>query len=453
VTAGTRPGGPALPGLGYENVIRTITITDDASRAAAEHFLTGGGGGAPEQVLREKQEQTRWIVDAVRKNGDTALAEFTERFDGVTLKPEQFELREEEIEAAVAGVEPRLMKILKRAHDNIRRFHARNLRESWEETHEDGTVLGQRLTAIESAGVYVPGGKAFYPSSVLMNIVPARVAGVKEIVMVSPPTWNGSVHPAVLAAAKLAGVTRVFRVGGAQAIAALAYGTETIPAVMKITGPGNTFVTAAKALVRDRVEIDSEAGPSEVIVLADAKANPAYVAAELLAQAEHDEEAVSILVTDSADLGRMVEARLQSEAAQLPRRTIIETSLKNRGAILITRDLDEAIALTNLFAPEHLSIQTQYPRRVADAIQHAGAIMIGDMTPVAVGDYFAGPNHILPTGRKARFSSPLTAEDFRKVTSILYYSQARLKQDAEDIMEFARVEELQAHARSVEVRQ
>jgi histidinol dehydrogenase len=298
----------------------------------------------------------------------------------------------------------------------------------------------------------VPGGKAFYPSSVLMNIVPARVAGVKEIIMVSPPSYHGSIHPVVLAAARIAGATRIFRVGGAQAVAALAYGTASVPAVTKVTGPGNMYVTAAKAIVRTVIDIDSEAGPSEVVVLADAKAKPEYVAAEIIAQSEHDEEAMGILVTPSAELAEAVALRVASEAAALPRHEIIEASIRNRGTIIITRSMEEAIEITNLIAPEHLSIQTEYPNRTADKIYNAGAMMLGAHTPVAVGDYYAGPNHILPTNRRARFSSPLTAESFRKVTSVLYYSQERLRKDAEDIIALANVEGLQAHARSIEVR-
>lgn len=428
-------------------------ITDDATLAQVRaHIIALGDISDSSGAIHEKVEQTREIVEAVQKRGDEAVAEFTARFDGVELEPSAFELTPDQIDATVRTVDPELVAILQRAHDNIRRFHERSLRQSWEETYDDGTVLGQRITPLASAGVYVPGGKAFYPSSVLMNIAPAKVAGVKEVVMVSPPSCNGSIHPAVLAAARVAGATRVFRVGGAQAVAALAFGTAHIPAVDKITGPGNTFVTAAKALVRHRVEIDSEAGPSEVVVLADGKANPEYVVAEMLAQAEHDEEAKSVLITDSKSLADAVEQRLPAQSAWLPKRAIIDASLDNFGLIIVTRDMDEAIALTNLHAPEHLSIQTEYPRRTADKVINAGAMMLGAMTPVAVGDYYAGPNHILPTSRRARFSSPLTAEDFRKVSSILYYSEERLRKQAEDIMTFAEVEELHAHARSIKVR-
>ena len=434
--------------------MKEFVIRTDGDFADVTSFVTlHGDSQFQTRDIQDKLDATRGIVDAVRTNGDGAVAEYTERFDGVSLTPDQFEVSNEEIDNALSSIEPRMRQILERAHENIRNFHSKSLRESWEETHEDGTVLGQRITAIESAGVYVPGGKAFYPSSVLMNIVPARVAGVKEIVMVSPPSYEGSIHPVVLAAARIAGVTRVFRIGGAQAVAALAYGTKTIPAVTKITGPGNTFVTAAKALVRGTVEIDSEAGPSEVVVLADDHANPAFVAAELLAQAEHDEEATSVLITPSERLIADVKARLIEETALLPRKEIIKQSLDNCGVIIQTRTLEEAVALTNLYAPEHLSVQVEYPRNLVDKIKHAGAMMLGPMTPVAVGDYYAGPNHILPTGRKARFSSPLTAEDFRKVTSVLYYSRERLERDAMDIREFAEAEELQAHARSIEVRQ
>jgi len=433
--------------------MKRYDITNDAVLGEVKTLIAAlSEPGAGDASIQEKIEAARWIVDAVRKNGDAAVAELTERYDGVALLPEQFEVTEEEMQAAMGQVDQRLLSIIERAHENIRRFHSKFLRESWQVTDEDGTILGQRITAIESAGVYVPGGKAFYPSSVLMNIVPARVAGVKEIVMVSPPSYKGGIHPAVLAAARIAGATRVFRIGGAQSVAALAYGTETIPAVTKITGPGNTFVTAAKALVRGTVEIDSEAGPSEVVVLADASAKPDFVAAELLAQAEHDEEAMCVLITPCAELAEAAVRCAEDTAATLPRREIVERSLRNRGAVIVTRDLDEAIELTNLYAAEHLSVQVERPLIVADKIKNAGAMMLGDMTPVAVGDYYAGPNHILPTGRKARFSSPLTAEDFRKVTSVLYYSKERLTREADDIETFATVEELQAHARSVTVR-
>ena len=433
--------------------MRLIQIHDEEDYRDAVEFVNGLGYEANDKALQEKRDAVRWIVESVQRDGDAAVAEFTERFDRVTLEAGQFEVTPAEIEAAVSQVDPALLAILERAHENIRRFHAKSLRESWEETQEDGTVLGQRITPIERVGVYVPGGKAFYPSSVLMNIVPARVAGVKEIVMVSPPSHHGGIHPVVLAAARMAGATRVFRIGGAQAVAALAFGTGTVPAVMKITGPGNMYVAVAKSLVRGRVEIDSEAGPSEVVVIADAKADPAYVAAELLAQAEHDEDAVAILLTPAADLADAVLRRIREEIPRLARRAIIEEALEKHGRIYVVRSLDDVVDLTNRIAPEHLSVQVEFPRKLADRIQNAGAIMLGGWTPVAVGDYYAGPNHILPTGRRARFQSPLTAEDFRKVTNILYYSRDRLRNDAQDIVAFAQAEDLQAHARAIEVRQ
>ncbi len=406
-----------------------------------------------DRVIAEKIEAARAIVSAVRELGDDAVADYTQRFDGASLKPDQFEVRPAEIDAAMATVDPELIAALRRAHDNIIKFHEKNLRQSWEETLEDGTVLGQRITPIESVGVYVPGGKAFYPSSVLMNIVPARVAGVENIVMVSPPSYRGGIHPVVLAAARIAGATRVFRVGGAQAIAALAYGTKTIPQVLKITGPGNTYVTAAKSLVRSIVDIDTEAGPSEVVVIADESANPRLVAGEMLAQSEHDEEAKSILIATSEDFCDRVAIALEDEMKTLSRRAIIQKALDTNGAMVVVRDLDEAAKLSNLLGPEHLAIYTEDPRYVYDRITAAGSIMLGEATTVVLGDYYAGPNHILPTGRRARFASPLTAENFRKVSSVIAFTPERVKRIAPDILRLARAEELTAHARAIEMRQ
>ncbi len=426
------------------------TPTDmQAARAFLERCVArvslGDADGAREASVRE-------IVQAVRDRGDAAVAEYTERFDGVTLAPNQFELTREEIEAASEQVPRHLIAMLERAQENIRGFHARNLRESWEERMADGSMYGQRVTPMQSAGVYVPGGKAFYPSSVLMNIVPARVAGVQEIIMVSPPSYKGSIHPAVVAAARLAGATRVFRIGGAQAIAALAFGTEQVPAAVKITGPGNAYVTAAKAMVRGAVDIDSEAGPSEVAVIADGDANPAHIAAEMLAQAEHDEDAMCLLFTTSEAVADATVEQLRLRAPQLKRAAIIEKSLEQFGGVVVTPDLDVAIELVNFVAPEHVSIQTEYAQRIADKIVNAGAVMIGSLTPVAVGDYYAGPNHILPTMGRARYSSPLSAEDFRKVTNVMLYSRERLLRDAHDIEEMATLEGLEAHAESVTMR-
>jgi histidinol dehydrogenase len=433
--------------------MKRIVIQTDTDRDAAVERIKGLMlNPEAERALQEKTDATRRIVDAVRERGDAAVAEFTERFDGVALRPEQFEITSDEIDRAVEQVSPEILRALQRAYENISLFHGQNLRQSWELTSEDGTVLGQRVTPLESVGVYVPGGKAFYPSSVLMNIAPAQVAGVREIVMVSPPSHNGSIHPAVLAAARLAGATRIFRVGGAQAIAALAYGTEHIPAVLKITGPGNTFVAVAKRLVTSICAIDTEAGPSEVVVIADETADPQRCALELLAQAEHDEEACCTLIALSEAFAEEVERAVAQEMQTLERRGIIQKALDGQGTIIIARSLDEAAELTSLIAPEHLALYTREPETLLDKIPNAGAAMLGDMTPVAVGDYFAGPNHILPTGRRARFASPLTAEDFRKVTSIIKYSAARMKQDADDIMRLAQAEKLTAHARAIEIR-
>ena len=434
-------------------MITTIEVTSDAVYdEVVARLCPPAFGPDVDAVLQEKTQAVQGILEAVRTRGDAAVAEFTEQFDGVALTPGQFELTPEQMDEAAARVDPELIAALERAHANIRAFHQRHLSESWEDVAEDGTVLGQRVTPLDRVGVYVPGGKAYYPSSVLMNIVPACVAGVREIVMVSPPSWEGSIHPAVIAAARIAGATRVFRVAGAQAVAALAYGTERIPNVLKITGPGNTYVTVAKRLVRPVCDIDSEAGPSEVLVIADDSANPQFVAAEMLAQAEHDEEARSVTLTTSMEMAKRIEAAVDEQRARLPRQEIIEASLSGQGTIVVVRDLDEAVRLSDAFAPEHLSIQTEDPREVFDKTHNAGAVMLGAMTPVALGDYYAGPNHILPTGGRAKFSSPLTAEDFRKVTSVLSYSHERLLKDAGDVCRLAEVEGLVAHARAVEMR-
>lgn len=433
--------------------MQVTIIRDDAGYdTVVERICALSEDGDGERAVAEKTEATRAIIEGVRSRGDEAVAEFTERFDGVALTPDQFELSDEEIDEAVSVVDAELIATLERAHENIRRFHAKNLRESWEEELEDGTILGQRITPIESVGVYVPGGKAFYPSSVLMNIVPARVAGVTEIAMVSPPTFEGSIHPVVLAAARVAGATRIFRVGGAQAVAALAHGTGRIPQVLKITGPGNTYVTVAKRLVRGICGIDTEAGPSEIVVLADEHANPRLVAGELLAQAEHDEEARSILITPSRRLVSDVTAAADEEMKSLSRAAIIEQSLAANGHLIVVRDLDEAARLANIIAPEHLAIYTRYPRQIFDKVHNAGAVMLGETTSVALGDYYAGPNHILPTGRRARFASPLSAEDFRKVTSVILFTPDRLRRVGDDVMRLASIEELTAHTRAIEMR-
>jgi histidinol dehydrogenase len=436
-----------------EVVMKRIVIGSERDLAGAL-ALAARAAADPEaeKRLEERLEATRAIVDAVRERGDAAVAEFTSRFDKVELSPDKFEVSASEIDAAVAGLDKDLVGALERAHANIRRFHERNLRQDWEETNADGTVLGQRVTAVASAGVYVPGGTAFYPSSVLMNIVPARVAGVEEIVMVSPPSFNGSIHPLVLAAAKIAGATRVFRVGGAQSVAALAFGTEHFPAVLKITGPGNIFVTLAKRLVSSICDIDKEAGPSEVVVVADGSADPKLSAIELLCQAEHDEDASAFLVATSAAVADAVEAEVEKLIGTLSRSAIIRKALDTNGVTYLVQDLKQAASFVDALAPEHLALHVEDPRGFFGMIRNAGAVMLGAGTPVAVGDYYAGPNHILPTGRRARFESALTAEDFRKVTNYICYSKEGIRKDAADIVRLAEAEGLTAHARAVEMR-
>jgi len=432
-------------------MLQRIDVTDDRTlQDLLGAYRTRGMGGRSAQDAR--RVAVAEIVEAVRDRGDDAVAEYTRRFDGVELSPDAFEVPRQELEHASRDLPRKVYNLLQKAHEQIRAFHARGLRESWQIEYDDGSFVGQRVTPLDRVGVYVPGGKAFYPSSVLMNIVPAKVAGVPEVIMVSPPSWHGTIHPAVLAAAYIAGVDWVFRVGGAQAVAALAYGTRTIPSVSKITGPGNAYVTLAKAMVRGLVEIDSEAGPSEVVVVADDHAVPEQVAAELFAQAEHDEEAVCVLITPSE---RLLEAVIEIVAAKAPglsRAEIAVSALQRFGQAVLVRSLEDAVALVNAFAPEHLSVQTQYPARLLDQVRNAGAVMLGAMTPVAVGDYGAGPNHILPTMGRARFASPLTAEDFRKVTSVLCFSRARLAAEADHFASFAELEGLDAHAQSIRVR-
>ena len=359
---------------------------------------------------------------------------------------------EAEIREAMESVDEKLLKVMKKSMANIRDHHERQKRQSWFESRPDGTILGQKITALESAGVYVPGGKAAYPSSVLMNIIPAKVAGVGRIVMVTPPGKDGKVNPVTLTAAHLAGATEVYKVGGAQAIAALAFGTESIPRVNKIVGPGNIFVALAKKAVYGHVSIDSIAGPSEILVIADDSANPRYVAADLLSQAEHDELASAILVTTSQELAKKVSEEVDSFLQTLSRRDILEKSLDHYGYILVVDTLEEAVATANEIASEHLEIVTRNPFEVMTKIQNAGAIFIGEYSSEPLGDYFAGPNHVLPTNGTAKFFSPLGVDDFIKKSSIIYYSKDALQEIHEDIIAFAEAEHLTAHANSIRVR-
>ncbi len=400
----------------------------------------------------EYAETVRKIVDDVKSDRDAAIFAYTQKFDGAELTAETIRVTEEEIAEAEAAVEPELLAVMKRAMKNIRDYHQMQVRHSWFDTKPDGTLLGQKITALESVGVYVPGGKAAYPSSVLMNIIPAEVAGVRRIVMVTPPGRDGKVNPVTLTAAHLAGATEVYKVGGAQAIAALAFGTESIPRVHKIVGPGNIFVALAKKAVYGHVSIDSIAGPSEILVLADETANPRYVAADLLSQAEHDELASAILVTTSRKLAEEVSAQADAFVRTLSRKDILEKSLRNFGYILVAKDMDEAVAAANEIASEHLEIVTADPFAVMTKIQNAGAIFLGEYSSEPLGDYFAGPNHVLPTNGTAKFFSPLGVDDFIKKSSVIYYSREALEPVSRDIIAFAEAERLTAHANSIRVR-
>ncbi len=399
------------------------------------------------------QEATvRSIIEDIKARGDEAVFEYTKKFDRAEITGSNFQVTEEEIRAAYKEVPSELLDVVRKALVNIRSFHEKQKQNSWITTTEKGTILGQKITPMQRVGVYVPGGKAAYPSSVLMNIVPAKVAGVEEVIMTTPCNAEGKVNPVVLVAANEAGADRIFKVGGAQAIAALAFGTESIPKVDKIVGPGNIFVALAKKAVYGNVSIDSVAGPSEILVLADETANPRYVAADLLSQAEHDEMASAVLVTTSEDLARKVSAEVDGFLKILSRREIIQKSLDNFGRILVARSRQEAIDAANEFAPEHLEIVMRDAFEVMTKIRNAGAIFIGEYSSEPLGDYFAGPNHILPTSGTARFFSPLSVDDFVKKSSIIHYSREALKEIHKDIEQFAKCEQLTAHANSIAVR-
>ena len=392
------------------------------------------------------------IVEDVKENKDKALFAYTEKFDGALITGDTFRVAKEEIQEAMEQMDPALLEVMKRSMKNIRAYHEKQRRQSWFDSKPDGTILGQKITPLESAGVYVPGGKAAYPSSVLMNIIPAEVAGVQRIVMVTPPGKDGKVNPVTLTAAHLAGATEVYKAGGAQAVAALAFGTESIPRVDKIVGPGNIFVALAKKAVYGHVSIDSIAGPSEILVIADDSANPRFVAADLLSQAEHDELASAILVTTSMDLAEKVSREIDGFVKDLSRKEILEKSLENYGYILVADTLDQAVETANEIASEHLEIVTRNPFEVMTKIRNAGAIFIGEYSSEPLGDYFAGPNHVLPTNGTAKFFSPLGVDDFIKKSSIIYYSREALKEIHKDVEAFAEAEGLTAHANSVRVR-
>lgn len=390
------------------------------------------------------------IIDNVRANGDKALFEYCEKFDKAKL--DTLEVSAEEIEEAFNTVEPKFVEIIRAAAENIKEFHSRQVRNSFILNEKDGIVIGQKVIPIEKVGLYVPGGTAAYPSTVLMDSIPAKIAGCKEIVMVTPPNSEGKVNPVILAAAKIAGVDRIFKVGGAQAVAALAYGTQSVPKVDKIVGPGNAFVAEAKKQVFGMVSIDMIAGPSEILVVADKTCNPKFVAADLLSQAEHDKMASAVLVCDDMDFAEAVSAELERQIPLLTREEIARTSIDNNGKIIVADDLLKAIDIANEIAPEHLELCMDNPFDYLDKIKHAGSIFMGKYCPEALGDYFAGPNHTLPTSGTARFSSPLSVDDFVKKTQYTYYTRDALSAVADDIAFFAEKEGLSAHARSATIR-
>ena len=398
------------------------------------------------------EAQVAQILEEVREKGDEALFAYTERFDGAKLSGETVLVTEEEIREAYQEVPEQLVAVIRRALKNIEDYHAKQKQYSWFDSKPDGTILGQKVTPLKRVGVYVPGGKAAYPSSVLMNILPAKVAGVEEILMVTPPGKDGKVTPTTLVAAHKAGATAIYKAGGAQAVAALAYGTESIPKVDKIVGPGNIYVALAKKAVYGHVSIDAIAGPSEILVIADETADPRYVAADLLSQAEHDELASAILITTSQELAEAVSGEVDQFLTVLSRAEIIQKSLDNYGYILVADTMDEAVEIANEIASEHLEIQTRNPYEVMTKIRNAGAIFLGPYASEPLGDYFAGPNHVLPTNGTAKFFSPLSVDDFIKKSSIIAYSREALQAVHEDIETFAKAEELTAHANSIHVR-
>ena len=390
------------------------------------------------------------IIANVRENGDKALIEYCEKFDKAKLT--SLQVTKAEVEEAVASVDPAFLEILQKAAANIRKFHSRQVRNSFIINDEDGIVMGQKIIPVDRAGLYVPGGTAAYPSTVLMDSIPAKIAGVRELVMVTPPNAEGKVNPVILAAAWVAGVDKIFKVGGAQAVAALAYGTESIPRVDKIVGPGNAFVAEAKRQVFGQVSIDMIAGPSEILIVADGKSNPRHLAADLLSQAEHDKLASTVLVTDSQDLAEAVQAELEVQIPLLERSEIARASIDNNGKIIVAGNLKEVIAISNEIAPEHLELCVDNPFDYLDSIRHAGSVFMGRNCPEALGDYLAGPNHTLPTSGMARFSSPLSVDDFIKKTQYTYYTRDALARVAADVAAFATAEGLTAHAKSAIIR-
>ncbi len=402
------------------------------------------------EINKEVTETVSKILSDVKEYGDYSVREYTMKFDGSV--PESFEISKEEIDASTEKCDSDFVLALYRAADNIRDFHARQKQQSWLDPKENGVILGQRIRGLKRVGIYVPGGTAAYPSSVLMNAIPAKIAGVEEIIMVTPPAKDGTANPDILAAAKIAGVDRVFLMGGAQAVAALAYGTETVPKVDKIVGPGNIFVATAKKLLFGTVDIDMIAGPSEILVVADKTARPKFLAADLMSQAEHDKMASAILLTTSAEIANKTAEELERQAQTLSRKEIIEKSLDDFGAIIVCNSLDEAIDFANELAPEHLELAVENPVQYIGRVDNAGSVFLGHYAPEPLGDYYAGPNHVLPTSGTARFFSPLSVDSFVKKSSFIYYTEDALREAKDDIIKLADTEGLTAHANSIKVR-
>lgn len=427
--------------------MRIVEVKEGAVEGILENLLKR----SPNQYT-EYEATVKDILANVKEKKDEAVFAYTEQFDHAKINASNVEVTEEEMKEAYEKVDPSLIEIIRKSLTNIRTFHEKQRQNSWFDAQPNGTLLGQKVTALNKVGVYVPGGKAVYPSSVLMNIVPAKVAGVPNIYMCTPCNAEGVVYETTLVAAKEAGVDRIFKCGGAQAIGAMAFGTESIPKVDKIVGPGNIFVALAKKAVYGHVSIDSIAGPSEILVIADETANPHYVAADLLSQAEHDELASAILVTTSMDIAKQVEAEIEEYLKHLSRAEIIRKSLDNYGYLLVASDLNEAVDIANAIASEHLEIVTRDPFYVMTKIQNAGAIFLGEYSSEPLGDYFAGPNHVLPTNGTAKFFSPLSVDDFIKKSSVIYYSREALEPVSKDIIDFATAEQLTAHANSIRVR-
>ena len=427
--------------------MRKVKLTEETKKGLLEDLLKRSPNhyGKYEGIVAD-------IIAKIREEGDAALFSYTKQFDRCEITAENIRVTEAEIREAYEAMEPEFVEVMKKAAANIRAYHEKQVRNSWIDVKEDGSILGQKITPIARAGVYVPGGKAAYPSSVLMNVIPAKTAGVPEIIMTTPPGADGKVNPGTLVAADIAGVDTIYKAGGAQAIASMAFGTESIPKVDKITGPGNIFVALAKKAVYGHVSIDSVAGPSEILVLADETANPRYVAADLLSQAEHDELASAILITTSEALAEQVETEIEQFLQQLSRTEIMRKSIDNYGYILIADSLEDAVQTANEIASEHLEILMQNPFEVMTKIKNAGAIFLGEYSSEPLGDYFAGPNHILPTNGTARFFSPLGVDDFIKKSSIISYSRAALEAVHKDIELFAHKEGLTAHENSIKVR-